>query len=80
MDEDILYIVVKKLVGNINPIGETRTDENRLENLKMMCELVNKLLADIDDMAYRNKDMHQHSIKEAVKCANEFYSELGIAE
>ncbi|GAI86093.1 unnamed protein product, partial [marine sediment metagenome] len=44
MDEEILYTVVKKLIGNINPVGETNTDNERFENLKIICELTNKLL------------------------------------
>ena len=36
--------VVKKLIGKINPIGETNTDNERFENLKAMCELVNNLI------------------------------------
>ena len=80
MNEEILYTVVKKLIGNINPVGCTRTDDDRLENLKVMCELADKLLTDIDDMAYNNRHSHEHSVKVAVEYAKSFYDKIGIKE
>ena len=49
-----IYEVVTKLVGRINPVGETETDNERYENLKVMCELVEKLIVDIDNVGYSN--------------------------
>ena len=73
--------VVKKLIGNINPVGETNTDNQRFENLKEMCELVNNLITDIDDMAYRNKCSHEYSVKRASEYASNFLTKtVGIAE
>ena len=73
--------VVKKLIGKINPIGETNTDIERFENLKAMCELVNNLIIDIDDMAYQNKDAREFSVKRASEYASNFLTKtVGIAE
>jgi hypothetical protein len=73
--------VVKKLIGNINPVGESNTDNERFDNLKEMCELVNNLIIDINDMAYRNKDAYQHSMKNASDYAIKFLrSTIGISE
>lgn len=77
MEIDV-YKVVKKLVGNINPIGETNTDNERFENLKMLCELVEKLVIDIDEVSYLNKNAHQFSIKRASDYANGFINKIGI--
>ena len=44
--------VVKKLIGNISPVGESNEDAKRLENLKEMCSLVEAILYDIDDIIY----------------------------
>ena len=33
-----VYKVVKKLIGEIDPIGETQTDDERFENLKAMTD------------------------------------------
>lgn len=61
--------IVKKLVGRIDPIGESNTDEKRFENLKQMTALVNKLIQDIDSVGYDNKDSKEFSLVEAEKLA-----------
>lgn len=73
-----VYEVVKKLIGSIQPIGETQTDNRRLENLKAMTELVDKLLTDIDEIAHRYKNNHQYSMKTAAEYASKFYTDIGI--
>ena len=75
-----LYDVVKKLLGEIDPVAETNTDNARFENLKATTELVNKLLADIDHVAYSYKNRHEFSVKRASKFAGEFLTEFGITE
>ncbi len=73
-----IYEVVKKLVGEISPIGETQTDSNRFENLKIMTELTDKLLTDIDKVAYVYKDSHEYSVKRAGEFAEKFLDKMGI--
>lgn len=71
--------IVKRLVGNINPIGETTTDNERYENLKAMCLLVNELVSEIDSVHYVNRDSKQYSVKRASDYAGEFIKKtLGI--
>jgi len=74
------YDVVKKLIGEIDPVGETNTDNDRLENLEAMTDLVNKLVMDIDSVA-ENKGHHAFSVKRAGEHADKFLSDvLGISE
>ena len=73
-----IYDVVKKLVGEIEPIGETNTDNERFENLKNMTDLVDRLLSDIDSVAWRNKNRHEYSRSRAGKYADEFQTKMGI--
>ena len=75
-----VYELVIKLVGPIAPVGETHTDDKRFENLKAMTELVDKLLTDIDDVAYLNKDRQEYSMKTAAEFASAFYDKIGIVE
>lgn len=71
--------IVLKLVGNVHPIGETRTDNANFENLKMLCELVDKLVGVIDSVNYANKDSHEFSRKRASEYARDFLTDtLGI--
>jgi hypothetical protein len=72
--------IVKKLIGKINPIGETNTDAERFENLKEVCKLIDELHIEIDDIAYRNKDSKEFSVKRSVDYINQFLDNLGIKE
>lgn len=65
------YDIVKKLIGQIKPIGETTEDNKRFENLSQFCELLMQMLYDIDDIAFEGKDRHEHSVKRASEfCSN----------
>ena len=75
-----VYEVVKKLVGSIVPVGETNEDDRRFDNLKVMTDLVNRLLTDIDYVAYNHKDSYEFSRKRAGKFASEFFDEIGVKE
>lgn len=71
--------IVENLVGEINPVGETNEDEVRFENLKVMCDLANSLISRIDDVAYKNKDSYEFSIKRSAEYAGKFITEkIGI--
>jgi hypothetical protein len=71
--------IVKKLIGRIDPIGETNADEERYVNLGIMCELVNNLVRDINEVAFYNKNRQEYSLQRAGKYAEKFLSQtLGI--
>ena len=63
--------VVRRLIGPINPIGETNTDAERLENLKEMTALIDALLRHIAALQ-RFKDCAEYSMKQAGKHAEDF--------
>jgi len=42
-----IYEITTKLIGPIEPIGDSSQDEKRLNNLKTTADLVDKLLYDI---------------------------------
>lgn len=60
-----LLDIVNKLVGPIEPIGETNNDNERFDNLKTMCELVDDLLHQIYWVSARNRLSHEASVKKA---------------
>lgn len=71
--------IVKKLIGDVRPVGRTEVDEIRLNNLKEMCHLVNVLITEIDEVAYRNKDRTEGSMKIAGEYASNFLTkDLGL--
>ncbi len=75
-----VYDIVGKLIGAIEPVGETQTDNILFENLKAMTELVEALLADINEVAWRFKNCHEHSIKKACDYARKFLDNIEIQE
>lgn len=70
--------VVMKLVGPISPIGETNYDRGVLENAKVLTQLVDDLLTDIDQVASDNKDRHQHSMALVGEHCSEFFDQIEI--
>jgi len=75
-----VYEVVKRLVGEITPIGETQTDEIRFENLKVLTVLFKKLHCDLDDLAFYNKNRKEFSMNQAGKLADKCLDEVGIVK
>lgn len=58
-----LIDIVNKLVGRIEPIGDTSVDEERFENLKAYCELINEMVKQVDDVVCNNWDSSLASVK-----------------
>jgi len=70
--------IVLKLIGEIEPIGVSEIDSLRFENLKAMCNLVNELVADIDEVV-KNKNRHEYSMRKLGEYADKFLTDtLGI--
>ena len=75
MKTETVYEVVTKLIGNIEPVGETYQDEKRYENLKVMTELVDRLIFDLVSVA-GERNRQEHSINRDGKFANVFLYDL----
>lgn len=75
-----IHEIVKKLIGPIDPVGCSRTDEKRLENLKATIDLCELLIDDILDVSNSNQSRHEASMKEcgieAAKCLRRIKSNL----
>ena len=70
-----LYDLVKRLVGDIKPIGESDIDSIRLTNLKEMTTLVEKLVYDIVRVSH-NKTRIEFSVQTAGEHAHRFLEDL----
>ncbi len=75
MDAKDYHEIIKKLVGPIEPIGETNEDDRRYENLKTMITLVDSLLFDID-MVSIESDRIEYSMKRAGEKAKKFMEDI----
>ncbi|WP_333615651.1 hypothetical protein [Bacteroides pyogenes] len=69
-----LIEIVDKLVGNIEPFGSESIDEVRFENLKVYCELIEKMIIKVDNIAYENKDDTSSSVKKSVDYISDFFT------
>ena len=67
--------VVMKLVGPVDAVGKSEVDEQRLLNLRVLTELVDRLLAHIQD-ASRSANNYQDSMKKIGKYAEKFLNEV----
>ena len=67
--------IVRKLVGPINPVGDSVVDHERFENLKIMIGLVDGLLSDIFDVR-DDKDSHLGTVKTAGQRANIYLNKI----
>lgn len=69
------YDVIKKLLGPIDPVGESHTDEKRFSNLTETIEVMDKLLFDLHQVA-QNETRHEHSMSKAGKEAADFIKDV----
>jgi len=67
--------VVKKLIGPIEPVGETNTDEKRYKNLLEMIELVELLHSEIFDVSSFSGRC-EYSLNKAGKRAAQFLKDI----
>ena len=56
------FDIVKKLIGDIHPVGETYTDEERFENIRAMALLAEEIIAELEK-EIKNDDRYEYSIK-----------------
>ena len=67
-----LIDIVNKLVGRIEPIGDTSVDEERFENLKAYCELINEMVKRVDDIVCNNWGSRLASVKKTNDYISDF--------
>jgi len=70
-----VHEIVTKLIGPIDAVGESQTDEKRLNNLKQMTALVDLLLGDIGSVR-GYKDRQEMSMKLIGKHADAFLKDV----
>lgn len=69
--------IVRKLVGPIEPEGDSSIDEKRFENLQSLIAVTDSLLRDIRDAAV-NRESNEYSVKKIGVFANNYLR--GIVE
>ena len=76
MDNAIVSEVVMKLVGPVEPIGDSYADEIRLNNLRHLTAVIDALLHEVTTVVqYRSS--YQASCQMAGRKAKQYLNELG---
>ncbi len=75
MDANNLHEIVSKLVGPINATGSHGTDELRLANLTILCDLAEKIIDDIKEVADDNHECMEKSVIDITLKAMDFIGE-----
>jgi hypothetical protein len=70
-----LYDIVKKLIGEIDPIGDTHLDEQRYDHLCSYIDLVEKLLSDLYFIS-GYAGYKEASMKKAGEAALNFFKDM----
>lgn len=51
-----IYDVINKLIGKIEPYGDSNIDKERMENLKIHVDIIYKMIEDLIEVAkYKNR-------------------------
>lgn len=74
------YDVVKKMIGAIRPVGETNTDNERFENLKAMCKLMDEIDTALNDVVWDFRNSQEYLIKRSVEYADNFLKKIKSAD
>lgn len=69
------FDVVKKLIGNVHPIGETYTDEERFENLRRMTELAEQIIMELEK-ELENENHYADSIQKSGKYIKHWFESI----
>lgn len=63
MDAETIYEVLKKLIGNIEPVADSNIDEKNLENINKFIFIFKEMHSMIDDIAYKHSNSPYSSAK-----------------
>ena len=74
MNSDEIIKVIDKLVGGIEPQGETIIDNERFENLKTLTEVLEHYHQKVYDVSYYKK-RQEYSVKRAGEFADKFITD-----
>lgn len=70
INADTILAVVRKLIGNTEPYGDSAIDDNRTENLDNLIHVIDELLRDVEEVAVY-KERNEYSMRAMGKKADE---------
>ena len=76
IDPRIVAEIVEKVVGPIDPTGDSSFNDARLDSLMRMTEVIDLLLDGVEHVALSYASSSQHSVKKAGKFAQEWLKDV----
>ena len=76
MDKLVIVDVVRKLVGNTDPVGESLRDADALKNTKTLVSVVDFLLGDIERIRNAFCGAGEGSVKDVGQVAYDYLEQL----
>lgn len=64
--------IILKLIGPVEPLGDSSRDPERLENLKQLAEVANELTTIMENIVFENRHSHEASVIEIRDYADQF--------
>ena len=62
IDTDVILAVIRKLISDTEPYGDSGIDRERAQNLDKLIYIIDELLYDVEKVAV-NKDRHEGSMR-----------------
>jgi hypothetical protein len=72
MDNKTIIEIIDKLIGGIEPHGETRIDTKNLKHIIQYKEIAEYMIDRINYISYEHRGAYQHSVKEIRSVAYQF--------
>lgn len=80
MEPENIIEVIRRLIGPIQPTGESHSDDARFANLENLLAVMKTLHCEVDEIGYEYKDAHQYSLKRAADRCSKYLDDLGIPQ
>jgi hypothetical protein len=74
MEIGTIVEIIDKLVGKVEPVGETHVDNKRFENLQKLCGILDHYSVVVSDVS-NLKNRQEYSIKRSGEFAENFKKE-----
>lgn len=76
MKAEEIFEVIKKLTGDIYPVGDTTIDNQRRENIRLYIDVFDKMHTLLAGIAIRFRNSDFHSEKEIGRIAQQYFDFL----
>lgn len=80
MNEEVIFEVINKLIGYIEPAADSSIDAVRFNNMKTFIEVFRKMHHVIDDIAYRHENSTYASAKKIGMLCSKQIDSMEIVE